>query len=653
MIRRKAGTGDEVRKLKVDLLLWSDSYYNRGESIVPDHVFDSSRDKLQTLINPNDPFFTTIGSPIPAVSDFKKAVHRISMLSQNKVNEIHEFEKWVAKIGDTHYIAQDKLDGISIDLEYDSGKLTKAITRGDGETGEDIVNNVRKMKNVRLTIPGFTGSIRAEIFLFIDDFEAVNRILEQRKRPPLKNPRNGANGIAKRYDGSLSEYLSLLYYDIECAELDFETEEEKVDYLRDTLKLKVCFSKKVTVDECIQLWKDFEDHLRAETPYDIDGLVIKANSIKLQKKFGASGGRPEAQRAWKFTAMRRDTVLEDIIWSNGNNRRITPIGVLRAVQIGGARVTHATLHNLDLFKKLKPGKGDDVVVSRRNDVIPYLEEIKTATGNYFEVPTHCPTCGTEVVENGKFLECPNDECKALDLGNLSKWIYGLDIKDFGLGLIEALYMASKVKEPADFYDIKPTDISELEGRGDKTATKVLKNLHAKKALTLPEFLGNLNINGVGDKTIETLVEAGFDSLDKIKSASVDDLVTIRGIGETTAENILNGITIKAKQIQNLLDAGITVKEIEKAKIESDKFKGLSFCFTGAIQQMNDKTGKRFTRTEMQDLVIANSGTVSAVKKGLTYLVMADPNSTSAKTQKATQLGITLLSEADFFKMVED
>jgi len=270
---------------------------------------------------------------------------------------------------------------------------------------------------------------------------------------------------------------------------------------------------------------------------------------------------------------------------------------------------------------------------------------------YYQIPTECPSCHHTLSEEGKFLVCKNNECEALGIGSLSKWVTKLDVKDIGPSLIEALYSSGCVKDSADFYTLKIEDIASMGGLGVKTATKVLANFNAKKNLDLPTFIGGLNMPNVSNSTAELLMEAGFDTLDKLNNElSEDVLVKIPGIEKKTAQAILKGLNDKKELIKKLLSVGITIKGEEKVVSKSNKLEGLSFCFTGAIKRV-DASGVRFTRDMMQNLVRENGGKISSVKKGLSHLVMADPNSTSSKAQKARKLGIDLLSEDDFFKMV--
>lgn len=269
---------------------------------------------------------------------------------------------------------------------------------------------------------------------------------------------------------------------------------------------------------------------------------------------------------------------------------------------------------------------------------------------YFKAPTVCPECGGDAKIEGKFLVCTNETCSGLGTGNLERWTTVLNIDSLGPKIIQLLWDKGLVKEPADFYKLTVSQISGLERMGERSATKIITNLRAKMQLTLPELIAGLNMPNFSSKTAESLMAAGYDIV-KIFNAQEYELTQIKGIEIKTASQIIKGIQSKAKIIKDLFDIGITIKAPDKVKLDSNKLEGLSFCFTGSIQGTKED-GKRFTRDDMHGFVISNGGKVEeSVKRGLSYLVMADPTSTSSKTQKAKELGTQILSEVDFFKMI--
>lgn len=650
---------EDIKDLLEALKIASSSYYNGSVSLMSDAEYDSKKDHLQniyrTILIPKkkqytklvaevEKFLTQIGAPI-VPSEWKKEKHVIPMTSLNKVNKENEFIRWTQEIGDQEYVIFDKMDGGSIDLVYEDGNLVRALTRGNGIEGEDMLVNVLKMQNVKKKIPGFTGNIYGEVVILRDDFETLNA----RSTKEYKNPRNTANGLQKSLDGINVELLSILFYDINGLD-SVHTEEEKLRTI-ESFGLKTCFWKKVVVKEAIKYYYDYQKNIRVSLPYDIDGLVIRANSIAIQEKHGMVGGNPKAKIAWKFPPMQIQTTLIDIEWSVGKSRRITPIAILKLVNMGGVTVGRCTLHNLSIFKSLKLKKGCTVLVERANDVIPHMVQNCGGGSDLFEAPVLCPDCGESLSVEDKLLICNNDNCSGLKIGNLEKWIKVLNIDSIGPRIIQLLYEKNLVTEPADFYIISIDQVAGLDRMGKRSAEKVIRNLKNKMEITLPEFIAGLNMEGWGKEIAQILVDAGYDSINKMCDARESDLVQVKGIGDTTADQIVQGLKSKAEVMKHLFQVGIIIKEPQKVVLSSDKLAGKSFCFTGAIQATKPD-GKRYTRDDMHALVLANGGTVAtSVSGNLSYLVLVDTGSTSGKAKKARDLGTMLLHESEFFEML--
>jgi DNA ligase (NAD+) len=348
--------------------------------------------------------------------------------------------------------------------------------------------------------------------------------------------------------------------------------------------------------------------------------------------------------------MQKETTIEGVEFSMGKNRRISPVALLAPVNLGGVTIKRASLHNFDIFKSFNLGKGDIVLISRRNDVIPGIEKVIKHNGKKFEIPTKCPICNSVLELGDKFLICPNDECQGLYIGNLYKWITNLEIMDIGERIIELLYNNNKIKEPADFYKLKVTDFMNIEGMGQKSGQKIIDHLQEKTNITLSDFIGGLNMNNFSNSIAENLMNNGIDTLEKMQKATINDLIKIKGIETKTAEKIITGLKTKEKVINNLLKY-ITIKVKEKVMSKSKVLSGKSFVFTGGVKRIDDN-GDRWTRDMLSDLVIENGGEVqSSVNKNTTYLVQADPSSQSTKTKKAISLGVTILGEDNFFDMM--
>lgn len=362
----------------------SDAYYNKSNPIMSDAEFDKLYDEFKSQY-PNDPFLKTIGSPVDKASEWKKATHKIPMESLNKVVAPVELNEWVHKTNSSELCASEKLDGISIDLEYNNGKLVKAITRGDGEIGEDITVNVVRMQNVRralarkIHVDGdmylrdepFTGSLRGEIILRQGDFETINAIQKQRGDEPLKNLRNGASGIAKKRNGQYSEYCSIVYFDITG---EYKTKYDKFEQLS-KFRLPTAFIAVGVINNILDIYDEYENGVRAKLDHEIDGIVIETNDVKHYNELGELHKKPKGAVAYKFSSLKKETTILGVTWQLGNSGVITPVAELEPVEMGGVTVKRASLHNLENFKKLKPYKGANVLISRRGDVIPYVEKI--------------------------------------------------------------------------------------------------------------------------------------------------------------------------------------------------------------------------------------------------------------------------------------
>jgi len=357
----------------------NDSYYNNAESIISDSEYDTKKDQLrdlyekvllpkksvdQELVKEIEEFMIQVGAPVTA-SEWRKQIHKKQMTSLNKVNTEQEFKNWVSSINGSSFVIFDKMDGGSIDLVYSDSKLVQAITRGDGIEGEDIFQNVLKMKNVKSEIKGFSGNLKGEIVIVREDFETLNEISER----TYKNPRNTATGLSKSLDGVNVDLLSIYFYDIDDDNKEFETEEEKMLQI-ESYSLKTCFWEKVNIQEAIEIFNQYESSIRASLNYDIDGLVIRENSISLQEQQGELGGNPKAKIAWKFKPLQAKSKITYIEWHLGNSGRITPIIHVEPTPIGGITVQKMTGFNLDFFLNLKPYKDAILLFERANDTVP-------------------------------------------------------------------------------------------------------------------------------------------------------------------------------------------------------------------------------------------------------------------------------------------
>jgi DNA ligase (NAD+) len=617
-----------------------DAYYN-DTPLVSDAAYDALEDELRGL-EPSHPFLREVGAPAreTSVREWEKARHAIPMGSLNKAVGVEEFLKWAARCDELALkqglpaisgalFVTEKLDGISLAVAYEQGRLVDALTRGDGEVGERITANARRMKGVpaRLESPA-SITVRGEIVLKLSDLRAAF--------PGAANPRNQASGTSKRFDGQGCESLTVLFYDLEGEE--HPTETSKFQRLQALGFLTPNFQE-ATLEGALALHRAYEEERRSRLDYEIDGLVVRANDVHAQHMLGEKGRRPRAAVAFKFASQAKITKVVDVIWETGASGRVSPIALVEAVELAGATVQRASLHNAGNVATLGLGPGDEVLVSRRNDVIPYVEEVVVKHGPQAEPPIACPTCHEPLSKVGEYLCCRNRDCAALREGRIQNWVDAQGILEWGDKLIAQVVEAGLVREPADLYVLTVEQIAGLERRGAVIAKKVLDTLRAPLPLSLPRFLAALGIEGFGLQTAKALVAAGLDTLDKVQAASLETLAEIPGVGPAKARAAYEGLRERAPEIDRLAQVGVA----PETRATAGPLSGKSFCFTGALSR---------PRKDLERLVEQQGGALlSGVTKDLTYLVVADPASASSKVQKATKYGVQCVDEEAFMRLV--
>jgi len=655
---RAVAHDSEPDQLARQLHEWSERQYVRGD------VDPSAYRALYHAVQRADSQHPVLSGVVPARGlEWPKAAHELPMGSLNKVNTEAELEAWATRCDEMAAALEldgisgdlavtEKLDGISIELLYDDGRFETAITRGDGITGERIGPNVRRMQGVPVEIPHRGRvSIRGEIILRKSDVDAFSAFKARvdPKFERVRSLRNTASGIARTKDVKHlagCRHLTGLFYDVEGVE-GFETERDKLDWLK-SQGLQGPRFEFGDVQRMIEIHRAYEGSTRAELDYEIDGLVVRANQLRAFNLLGELNHRPRAAVAFKFGNEMQVTKLEAIEWSTGDSGRITPIAIISPVLLAGAEVRQASLHNLAKVQSMAIGAGDEVLVSRRNDVIPYVERVVVDSGTIESAPEACRSCETPVERDGEYLYCPNEDCPARRQGRLKTWVKQLGLLEWGERTIESVMELRRegeaqpwVREPADLYRLTETDIASIRGYGELTAKKLLDPLQANKKIPLPTFIAALGIRSVSRETGKLLVSAGFDTIDKIAAASPEALANVEGLGEIKARKILEGLQGRRDEIARLRDVGVEPVAPE----EGGPLRGLSFCFSGAHER---------PRKELVRIVESNGGTVrSGVTKGLDYLVLADPSSTSSKAQKARNLGTQIVDEATFAALVRE
>ncbi|MFW6292760.1 MAG: NAD-dependent DNA ligase LigA, partial [Spirochaetota bacterium] len=615
---------DRVNELERLIVHHQARYYN-GEPEVTDAEFDLLWDELRRL-DPSNALFDRVGAD--TTDGFPKREHVIPMGSQDKAADPDAFLKWAAKVGHEEYIVQLKMDGASLELQYEAGEFRYGVTRGDGTVGDDITANVRKMRGLVARLPSaFTGAVRGEVLL--------GRDLHREKYSEKANPRNAANGLMKRKDGAGADDLEIVCYDaIESTRDDFFLrEEDKLAWMQENgfhVVEYLTFTDPLAIVDYRLKVAQARESLR----FDIDGLVVKGQEIDPDDMRRV---RPERQIAFKFELEEAASTLREVIW-NPSGSLYTPIGVIDPVRLAGTTVKRANLVNPRLIREMDLRIGSRVAVTKRGEIIPKIERVleNPVEAPHIELPLRCERCGSELLDEGTRLSCPNQACPKRAYYRIRKWLDVLDVRDFGDAILSRLFESGRVTEVADLYTLGVEDLVGFERMGETLAKKILRNLYATTTVPLSRFVAGFNIEGVGTLIMDKAVAAGYDTLEKLEAASADELAEVPGIGAIIGETISRGIADLAPKMRAVLETG----KVKLAPPSSGPLLGKSFCFTGALASM--------TRSQAQDMVREAGGTVtSAVSRSLSFLVTNDTESGSSKNAKAVRFGVRIITEEEF------
>ena len=618
------------------------SYYN-GEGEISDAEFDALWDELKNL-DPENEILKKIGTDS---GNFAKLRHVMPMGSQEKAANPEQFLGWASKHVYDEYFVEFKLDGASLELQYEHGKLVHAVTRGDGTIGDDITVNAKKMNGVAAALfdlagnlIDYSGGIRGEVIMTHD--------VHKEKFSDKANCRNAANGLMKRKDGEGCEYLKLIVYDAfsPSGNQPFNDEESKINWLKscgfNTVPLKICKSPQEVIE-----YRSHVMDIRNQLEYDIDGLVIKERQINFQD---ASRARPDRQIAFKFSLEEAVTILRSVDWSV-NGGTYTPVAIFDEVELNGTKVQRASLANPDTMKALGVKIGCKVVVVKRGEIIPKIESViheDALCESPVVFPDKCECCGSKLIDNGSRLYCPNKKCSKRILHQLLKWVQVADIRDLGETLVTQLFEKGKVQSISDLYklsaeDLTPFFLNEESLAAEKKslgAEKVAASIQNHRKMSLAVFIAGFDIEGIGETTVEKLVAAGFNTLNALLNMTVEQASAVYGFAEILAKTAVDGLNENALEMRFLAE-----NFVEIVQDSAGKLVGQSFCFTGELHSMK--------RNDAEALVKANGGTCkSSVTKDLSYLVTNDVSSGSSKNQKAVKFGIPVINEEQFFKMLE-
>lgn len=635
-------SAERIHTLENLILRYQDSYYN-GEAEISDAEFDSLWDELK-LLDPDNELFQKVGADS---GNFPKARHRIPMGSQEKAADSQAFLSWAEKHRYAEYLVEYKLDGASLELQYDNGVLVRAVTRGDGETGDVITANAKKMRGVvpylmKDGVPlACSGGIRGEVVM---EHDVHNSLFSDKA-----NCRNAANGLMRRKDGQGCEHLLVICYDawFDNSEQFFTDEEEKVAWLTacgfTVVPLHICKTPQDVIDYRAEVME-----IRQTLPYDIDGLVVKERAINREDAYRA---RPDRQIAFKFSLEEAVSILRQVEWSE-SGATYTPIGLFDPVELAGTTVKRASLVNPNTIRNLDIKIGSHIVVTKRGEIIPKIESVVKHPGELeFEsdivFPSRCAVCGSALLDEGTRLICPNKECPKKLHHRLEKWISVLEIRDFGDTLLKGLFDSGRLRAVRDMYTLTETDLAPYflteeslsKEKVSLGARKVIKSIAAHRTVSLAVFIAGFDIEGIGETLVERLVAAGFDTLEKLLEADEQSIAAVFGFGEITAHTLVDGLRENQEEMRFLASKYITITGSHTGILS-----GKSFCFTGELTTMK--------RSDAEKMVKAAGGTTkSSVTKDLSYLVTNDVSSGSSKNRKAAELGIPVVTEKEFLQML--
>ena len=637
-------------------------YYVLDDPTMPDFEYDRLLRELEELEAAN-PELAAADSPTKrvggeALSQFEKVNHPVPLMSLQDVfsmEELNDFlEKTMTAVSGVEFSVEPKIDGLSVSLEYIDGRFTRGATRGDGNVGEDVTENLKTIRSIPMTIDNAPPRliVRGEVFMPKKSFEKLNARQEAEGKPLFANPRNAAAGSLRQLDPKIAAKrgLDIFIFNVQLAEgVEFKSHRESLEYLKN-LKFKVIPFKTFSSIEAIDAQVNAINDTREKLTCDIDGAVIKVNDLGQRERLGTTAKFPRWAAAYKYPPEIKPTVVEDIVVQVGRTGVLTPKAVVRAVRLAGTTVTNATLHNQDFISQRDIRIGDTVLIRKAGEIIPEILEVDFAKRpegtTAFHLPERCPVCGAKVEkdEDGAFLRCTGAECPAQLSRNIAHFVSrdAMDIEGLGAAIVESLIEKGLIKSPADIYYLSLDDIKSLWKSGSTAAKKLLSAIEASKQQDVSRLIYALGIRQVGSKTGKVLAST-FGNMDALMAASVDELTEVPDVGSITAANIHEWFSQEQSKhlIERLRQAGVNFDS--KRMITDARFAGKTFVLTGALS--------KFTREEATGRIELLGGKAAgSVSKKTSYVVVGE--NAGSKERKARELGIPILSEDDFLSMIQ-
>ncbi|MCG2792244.1 MAG: NAD-dependent DNA ligase LigA [Weeksellaceae bacterium] len=657
----------KIEQLRHELTRHNENYYQLDEPSISDLQFDTLLKELQDL-EAQYPEYQDDNSPTHRVGggitkNFPTVQHQFRMYSLDNSYDFDDLADWEKRIIKTidesvEFVAELKFDGASISILYENGKLVQAVTRGDGFQGDEITSNVRTISDIPITLKrDFPEQfyMRGEIYLTRKNFDKINRQREEEGLDPFMNPRNTASGSLKMQDSGevRKRRLSSVLYQFVAEEAPADTHWELLHKARDwgftiSEQMKLCKN----LDE-IKDFINFWDEERHQLPFEIDGIVLKVNSLKQQKQLGYTAKSPRWAMAYKFKAEKAETELQSVSYQVGRTGAITPVANLKPVLLAGTIVKRASLHNEDIIKKLDLHEHDFVYVEKGGEIIPKIVgvniEKRSPESKKIEYIKNCPECGTELIklEDQAIHFCPNDlHCPPQVVGRMIHYVSrkALNIENIGGETIEQLYQAKLIENPADFYTLTKAQLLPLERMAEKSAQNIIDGIEKSKEIPFEKVLFGIGIKHVGETVAKKLVK-NFNNIDDLKNATAEELCQVEDIGSKIAESIAEFFNNPENilMLERLKSYGVQLEKGEnRNEVLSNALEGKTFLFTGKLSL--------FTRESAEEMVEKHGGkNISAVSKNLNYLVVGEK--AGSKLKKAQEIGtIQILDEQEFLDL---
>ena len=651
----------EIEVLRRELTLAGYEYYVLDKPTMSDYDYDHKLRRLEELetvhpetVTPDSPTQRVGGQPLDTFTQVRHQVPLESLQDVFNFEELEAFDQRVKGVSpEAEYVVEPKVDGLSVALEYEDGLFVRGATRGDGQVGEDVTENLRTVRSIPLKIPDAPPRliVRGEVYMPKKVFHALNEERERRGEALFANPRNAAAGSLRQLDPKVaaSRRLDIAVFNIQWPQEEFSTHLETLDYLQNKGFKVIPHYSCAQVSQATERITEIGE-TRETFPFDIDGAVVKVNNLSQRAALGSTAKFPRWAAAYKYPPEVKSAQVVDIVIQVGRTGVLTPKAVLTPVRLAGTTVTNATLHNQDFISEKDIRIGDTVLVRKAGEIIPevlsVVEDKRPEGTQPWFLPKTCPVCGAPVErdEDGAHTRCTGAECPAQLLRNLAHFASrdAMDIEGLGIAVVENLVNAQLVKTPGDLYFLNEEDVARLERMGKRSAKKLLAALEKSKEQDLSRLIYAFGIRQVGQKAGKILA-ARFQTLENLQNATLEELTAVDDIGEITAQSILDWMASPQSRhlIDRLREAGVNMTAAEQGS--DRRFEGMTFVLTGALE--------KFTRDEASEMIEARGGkSAGSVSKKTTYVVAGE--TAGSKLRKAQELGIPVLTEEEFLELLK-